>query len=482
MKAPLCTVLLFSQACLARGPGPAPEEAPAASPETVAAPATDEEEEARAAAIDAYIYGYPIVTMDLTRRVSTNVEKPEGGKAPMGQFANLRQYPDASFRTVTAPNADTLYSTAWLDLGAQPMVLSLPAEGDRYYLMPMLSAWTEVFDVPGTRTTGTKAQTYLLTGPGWEGDVPEGMTRVAAPTNLVWILGRTYSTGTPDDYAAVHALQDQYQLVPLEAYGTPYTPPPGTVDPNVDMKTAVRDQVHALSGEEFFGRLATLMADNPPAEDDATMVARMERIGIVAGQPFTPPDATVRAAVEDAPEAALQQIMNQKAKAGREVNGWTVMTDTGKYGTDYLQRAFVAAAGLGANLPADAVYPVTTVDGEGRPLDGENAYVLHFEKGETPPVEGFWSVTLYDPAFFFVENPIQRYSISPRQDLKYNADGSLDLYIQDVSPGKALENNWLPAPKEDFQLMMRLYWPEERVLDGTWAPPPVQRVEPRGPS
>ncbi|MDP2316809.1 MAG: DUF1254 domain-containing protein [Pseudomonadota bacterium] len=480
MKPTVLVLLLLSQACLSRR-APAPEEAPTVPPETAPAPATNVEE-ARAAAVDAYIYGYPLVTMDLTRRVSTNVAEPTGDKAPMGQFANLRKYPDASFRTVTAPNADTLYSAAWLDLSEQPMVLSLPAAGNRYYLMPMLSAWTEVFQAPGTRTTGTDAQTYLLTGPGWSGEVPEGMTRVEAPTNMVWILGRTYSSGTTKDYAAVHKLQDAYRLVPLDAWGKPYTPAPGTVDPNLDMTTAVRDQVNAMSGEEFFGRLATLLEKNPPAAADGPVLERMAKIGVVPGQPFAPPDETVRGAIADAPQRAIEQIRSQKAEAGRETNGWTIVTDTGKYGTDYMQRAFIAATGLGANLPEDAVYPVATVDAEGSPLTGENAYVLRFAKGETPPAKGFWSVTLYDPELFFVDNPLNRYSISPRQDLKYNADGSLELYVQNVSPGKALESNWLPAPAGDFQLMMRLYWPDQSVLDGSWAPPAVERVEQRGPS
>jgi hypothetical protein len=199
----------------------------------------------------AYIYGYPLVTMEMTRRVMTNVVKPGNGRAPMGQFSHLRTYPPPEDKAVTAPNADTLYSLAWLDLAKEPVVLSLPDMQDRYYLMPILSGWTDVFQVPGKRTTGTKAQAYLITGPGWTGTVPDGLTHFPSPTSMAWILGRTFCTGTPEDYRAVHALQDRYSVVPLSTYGKAYTPLAGHVDPSIDTKTPVRDQVNRLDGPTF---------------------------------------------------------------------------------------------------------------------------------------------------------------------------------------------------------------------------------------
>src|SRR5208337_5148839 len=223
-----------------------------------------------------------------TRRVGTNVAAPVGLHAPMGQFASAREYPTAAFRDVTAPNADTLYSSAFLDLSKEPYVLSIPDAYGRYYLMPMLSGWTDVFQVPGKRTTGTKAQKYAITGPGWSGTLPDGVTKYKSPTNMVWIIGRIYCTGTPADYAAVHALQDKLSLVPLSAYGKPYTPPAGQVDPNVDMKTAIRDQVDHLDVAAYFTYLAQLMKANPPSADDAPMVANMAKIGLVPGQDFDP--------------------------------------------------------------------------------------------------------------------------------------------------------------------------------------------------
>jgi hypothetical protein len=431
---------------------------------------------------EAYIYGYPLVTVEMTRRVGTNTEAPKGLHAPMGQFANARDYPNASFRDVTAPNADTLYSSAFLDVSKEPYVLSLPDEGDRYYLMPMLDGWTTVFQVPGKRTTGDKAQTYAITGPGWKGELPKGVTEYKSPTSLVWIIGRTYCTGTPEDYNAVHELQDKYKLVPLSAYGKDYTPPEGKVDPSIDMKTPVREQVNALSSEAYFSLLAKLLKDNPPAKADAPMVAKMAKLGIVPGKDFdiSKLDTAVPKGLEGVPKAALEKIMGYFKKAGTNINGWQFFTKTGIYGTDYLNRAFVTYIGLGANRPQDAVYPTSDVDAEGKPYSGANKYVMHFPKGQLPPVNGFWSITMYNAEFFFVENPLNRYSISPRQNLKANADGSTDLYFQNESPGADKESNWLPAPKDKFVLMMRMYWPKEKnpsIIDGTWKIPPVKLVK-----
>ena len=238
-------------------------------------------------ASDAYIYGYPLVTMEMTRRVVTNVVKPEGTRAPMGTLIKLREYPNASFRDVTAPNADTLYTTAMLDAGDEPWVLSSPDMRGRYFLLPCLSGWTDVFQVPGSRTTGTKAQTFLITGPGWSGTVPAGMSQLKSPTALVWMLGRIYCTGTPQDYAEVHALQDQFKLQPLSTWGKEYVPPPGKVDPSIDMKMAVREQVNRLSATEYFALLADLLKRNPPAPADAPALKRFERIGLVRGKATT---------------------------------------------------------------------------------------------------------------------------------------------------------------------------------------------------
>jgi hypothetical protein len=443
--------------------------------------------EALPAGVDAYIYGYPLVTMEMTRRVMSNVEKPEGTRAPMGQFVRMREYPTAAFRDVTAPNADTLYTTAWIDVGQEPWVLSLPDVHDRYYLFPMLDGWTDVFQVSGKRTTGTSPQTYVITGPGWKGKLPAGVKEYKSPTAIVWLLGRIYCTGTPEDYAAVHQLQDEISLVPLSAYGKPYTPPPGKVDPSVDMKTAVREQVNALSADEYFNLLAKLMKDNPPAPADAPMLKKMAKLGIVPGQPFDSSKlgSLAKEAFDTVPKIANEKIMlwmKEGILAGdlKLEHGWVFTTKTGIYGENYIQRALITAIGLGANRPQDAVYPTSEGPSVLSSYTGDKKYVMHFDKGQLPPAKGFWSLTMYDKDYFFVQNPINRQSISARQDLKPNADGSVDLYIQNESPGADKESNWLPAPKDKFILMMRLYWPDEStpsILDGTWIIPPVTVVE-----
>jgi hypothetical protein len=431
-------------------------------------------------ATDAYIYGYPLVTMEMTRRVITNVASVAGTRGPMGQFIKLRQYPDASFRDVTAPNADTLYTMAWLDVGKEPWVLSIPDMKDRYFLVPMLDGWTNVFQVPGKRTTGTGAQTYAITGPGWKGTLPPGVKEYKSPTSIVWILGRIYCTGTAEDYAAVHALQDQFALVPLSSYGKPYSPPAGTVDPSIDMKTAVREQVNRMDAVSYFNLLAQLMKANPPAAADAPELAKFAKIGLVPGKDF---DASKLDAdfVKRIPQVAFDRIMLQfkVGKSIRNVNGWMYDSDAGVYGTDYLNRAFITAIGLGANRVQDAVYPTSLKDADGKAYDGANKYVIHIPKGQLPPVRGFWSVTMYDANYFFVANPINRYSISARQNLKANPDGSIDLYVQNQSPGADKESNWLPAPKDKFILMLRMYWPNEKppsIINGTWKPPAVKKV------
>jgi hypothetical protein len=431
-------------------------------------------------ATDAYIYGYPLVTVEMTRRVITNVAAPVGTRGPMGQIIKLRQYPDASFRDITAPNADTLYTTAFFDVGKEPWVLSIPDMNGRYALFPMLDGWTTVFQAPGKRTTGTGAQTYAITGPGWKGTLPAGVKEYKSPTNIVWLLGRIYCTGTPEDYAEVHKLQDEFKLVPLSSYGKPYTPPAGTVDPSIDMKTAVREQVNRMDAVAYFTLLCKLMKDNPPAAADAPQLAKFASIGIVPGQDF---DATKLKAdfVKRVPEVGFDRIMLQFKinKDVKDESGWAYTTKTGIYGTDYLMRALVTAIGLGANRPQDAVYPTSLKDGEGRKYNGENKYVMHFPEGQLPPAQGFWSLTMYDSSYFFVNNPLNRYSISARQHLKSNPDGSTYLYIQKDSPGKDKESNWLPSPSGDFILMMRLYWPREKnpsIIDGSWKIPPVKKV------
>lgn len=435
------------------------------------------EAEATRLGTEAYIYGYPLVMMDMTRRVMTNVATPQAEKAPMGTFAHMRAFPSSTSKDVTSPNDDTLYSSAWIDVSNEPYMLEMPDQGDRYYSIPMFTAWTEIFASPGKRLPIEPGKQYIIVGPGWKGVMPNSFTVLRSPTNMIWILGRTYSTGTQEDYQAVHELQNDYRLAPLSSYGRTYTPPPNPVDPTIDMKTPVRDQVNALDANAFFKKLAQLLVTNPPTQNDAPVIAMLSKLGIVPGQDFdmSKVDPNIANGLTKAVKNAQDMIMAPNRNFLVK-NGWSFSNQAGSYGTNYLQRAHVAAFGLGSNLPEDAIYATTNMDDNGQKLNGENQYVIHFEKGQLPPVKAFWSLTMYNDQNFFVDNPQKKYAINSREHLVQNNDGSTDLYIQYVSPDKDKEANWLPAPMGDFVLTFRFYWPDSTLIDGTWTPPEVKKV------
>jgi hypothetical protein len=449
-------------------------------PVTAAAQSAITEQEAQSIAVDAYIYFYPLVTMDVTRKQLTN--KPPGSGSlggPMNTFANADAFPSADFKAVVRPNFDTLYSSGYLDLTKEPMVVSVPDTGGRYYLLPILDMWSDVFASPGWRTTGTQAGNFLVTPRGWSGAVPAGFAQIEAPTPYVWIIGRTKTDGPPD-YDAVHKIQAGYKITPLSEWGKPPKPVEIKIDPSVDMKTPPKTQVDTLSGDKYFTYAAELLKLHPPHLTDQPIVARMKRISIEPGKSFdmSKVDPVMKKALEDAP-AAAQNLMAWKVPTiARVVNYWSMNTDTmGVYGNYYLKRAIVAQLGLGANLPEDAIYPLNLADETGKPLDGASKYTIHFDKGAAPPVNAFWSVTLYDSDGFQVANSLNRFAVSSWMPFKHNPDGSLDLYFQNESPGTDKEANWLPAPKGAFNLTMRLYAPKSDALTGKWNPPLVTKVQ-----
>jgi hypothetical protein len=426
----------------------------------------------------AYIYGYPLVMMAITKRVMTNVPAPTAnGHAPANQFGSLLAFPTASFRDVVAPNVNTLYTSGWLDLSREPMIIHTPDTKGRYVVMETLDMWTNVIASPGSRTTGTKEQNIAIAGPGWRGTMPAGITHTyVAPTNEVWIINRILAEG-PKDYPVVNALQRALTITPLSMLGKPYTPPPGTVKPNIDSKTPPVKQVNELAAEQFFTILAHELMLNPPASADTMIIKRMVGFGVVAGQEFKmPTNAAMAKEIGDGVKMGLTSIKEHSKKIGVIKNNWQSLNTCGTYGTDYLTRAAVAMIGLGCNLPQDAIYPTTMLDATGQPLDGANRYVLHPPPGQLPPVNAFWSVTLYDADFFLVNNPINRYAVSSYDSLKRNPDGSLDIYVQKDSPGAEKAANWLPAPSGKFVLMARLYWPKPEAVSGVWTMPGVQKV------
>jgi hypothetical protein len=461
--------------------------APAALAQS-AAPIT--EQEAHAIAAEAYVYLYPLVSMDVTRKQSTNVETAQKpGFAPMNAFSNWPAFPPADLKIVVRPNFDTLYTTGFVDLTKEPVVISVPDTGGRYYLLPMLDMWTDVFASPGWRTTGTQAGDYLVTPPGWRPDLrerfaeefklPKATTqRIDAPTPYVLIIGRTKTDG-PSDYAAVNKIQAGFKMTPLSQWGKAAQPVMGTVDAAVDMKTPPKIQVDTMPADKYFAYAAELLKLHPPHITDEPIIAQMKKIGIEVGKSFdiSKLDPTVQRAVETAPRDGQKLMAWKLPTLARVANGWSMNTDTvGVYGNYYLKRAILAQQGLGANVVEDAIYPLNLADESGKPLDGANKYTITFEKGATPPVNAFWSITLYDQEGFQVGNPLNRFAVSSWMPFKYNADGSLDLYFQNESPGKDMEANWLPAPKAPFNLTMRLYAPKSEALTGKWNPPPVTRT------
>jgi hypothetical protein len=302
---------------------------------------------------------------------------------------------------------------------------------------------------------------------------------LAAPTPTVWIIGRTQTNG-PADYQAVHQVQAGFVATPLARWGqSPGSSSPFETDPAVDMTTSPLDQVEAMPATGFFALAAELMKVHPPHPTDFSLLNRIARIGLRPGDSFDPArlDARARSALDGAPKAAQELMAQAMPGLARVTNGWQMNTDTmGVYGNFYLKRAIVARLGLGANPPEDAVYPLLVADADGAPMTGDHDYVCHFPAGELPPADAFWSITMYDAQGFQAANSINRFAIGDRDPLAYNDDGSLDVYIQQSSPGPDHEANWLPAPPGPLGITMRIYAPRAEALDGRWNPPPVRRL------
>ena len=299
-------------------------------------------EEAHAIGVDAYVYFYPLLTMDVTRKQFTNIEPgKEFGKGPMNMFVSVPEYPPADFKGVVRANFDTLYSIAWLDLTKEPLVIAAPDTNGRFYLLPMLDMWSDVFASPGWRTTGTEAGQFLVTPPGWTGTVPAGMNHLPAPTPFIWVIGRTKTDGVAD-YAAVHKIQAGYTVTPLSRLGKAPEAVSVKVDPAVDMKTPPKIQVDTMSAVNYFAYAAELLSVNPPHITDQPMLAQIKRIGIEAGKPFNMDalDPQIKAALQTVPQDAQALMTWKMPTLARVANGWSMNTDTmGVYGNYYLKRA-----------------------------------------------------------------------------------------------------------------------------------------------
>ena len=452
-----CALGLFAFHSVAQAPQKAPAPAPAAAPPPAAV-------DMKRLASEIWVFAFPLVLTDVTREV-------QSAGLPLNSWKHRRTIPDATATDAANPNADFLYSQAWLDLSKGPVVLSVPDTKGRYYLLALLDAYTNVAGSIGKRTTGNEKRQFAIVGPHYKGALPPDTSEVRSPTDLAWIFGRT-AVSDKADLANATKVQDQYKLVgpvpPKGAKGAPGSAP-------VDTKTPPRDQVAGMSPAAFFTRVAMLLPGNPPSKDDAPMLAKMKQLGIEPGKPFDTAklDAATAKNLEDGVKTAIDAVATaSKGLSGADIrHGWRIDRALGRWGTEYGRRAVAAWNGIGLNAPEDAIFMSTYLDGTGKKLDGANRYVLHFDANQIPPVDGFWSLSMYDDKQRFVPNPQGRFNIASTDKLQPNADGSLDIYISNGDPGKP---NWLPSPKGPFNLILRVYWPKQDVIDGRWNPPGVR--------
>ncbi len=433
--------------------------------------------ELRAIAVDAYVYGYPAVLMDVSRRMSVD-DADAPGPARLNHFAHQRRLPDHACRDFAYATTDTLYSVACLDLRAEPIVVSIPEMAGRYHLIQLVDAWTNVFAAPGS-LSADDAGDHAVIPPGWSGSLPLGMEPVQSPTRTVWAIGRIHTLGALD-YPSVHALQDRCSLTALSDWqGSPrIVPEPGLssrISP-ASLLHGCADRVARLDARTFFNRLAALLAANPPPPEDFDIVDRLARIGLRPGCLFVPEALGTRAprVLSEAIRSAQQLISACPRLRGWRVNGWDVHLRIGNCRTDYLLRASIARTRLGLGVPEDSVDVHTEVDAEGQPLDGGRTYQLRFAPGKLPPADVLWSLTAYDAEQFLVSNPIRRYALSGRDPLELDRNGALTITLQRGEPAPERFTNWLPIPDGPFSLILRLYGAGPALFEGTWAPPLVR--------
>ena len=438
-----------------------------------------QEEYAYTLGVQAYIYGFPWLYLSQIRWQWAGQAACGAGDtpcAPLNEFSHARGLSSAANKSGGSPNSDTVYSIAWVDLSAEPVILSVPAIPDRYYTFEMSSMDSDNFAYVGTRVTGTQAGDYAMVGPGWTGELPSGVIELPrSRTAFALILGRTLVYGE-DDLANVHALQDQYKLTPLSQWGsaeaqggtrTVWPPYPAT-DPLAAWKTMNR-----------------ALTENPPnAPDQEALVNSFAAIGLGPGQDVEAvDDATKRGLKRAATEAmAIMHGFNLAGGGGREVNGWTYPPPTlgraGQYGDFLVRAASQCWAGIVANDPEEAIYLNTSSDAEGEKLTGAKEYVIRFLPGGLPDVGAFWSISMYGYDHNLVDNPLGRYKLGtyPEGLMRLDPDGGLTIYVQHETPGPEKESNWLPAPEDDFYLILRTYLPGVGIRQGTWVPPAVVPV------
>lgn len=424
--------------------------------------------EAKAIAADAYLYAYPMLYNYKT--LSQQVADPSF-PGYVGGFNRYRHYSRGftpADKDIVTPSNDTPYSWAWLDLRAEPMVMSVPASPDRYYVQQWFDMYTHNFAYVGARATGTEAGDYLFVGPGWNGEVPKTIKQVfRAETQIIGTLTRTAWTG-PEDRDGLVAMQRQYRIRPLSEYTGGQAPAPA---PSLQFPAWDEARANSIG---FINYLNFVLQFTPPVASEKAALDRFARIGIGPGRAFDA--ATLDPQIRQAIEAGIKEGQDRLNATVAKTTSSVELFGTREFlGTDYVMRRAVGAAmGIYGNSKEEAYYTAYAIDAAKQPLDGSKNYILRFSKDQVPPVKFFWSMTMYDlPGRLLVENPINRYAIGSRtKGLKTNADGSVDIYLQAVSPGADKESNWLPTPpKGPFFMVLRMYGPQGSLAAGSWQAP-----------
>ena len=435
--------------------------------------------EAREIAKEAYVYGFPLVDGYRILYAYFVDTKNAEYKAAWNQIANTPRVYTPDDKAVQTPNSDTPYSTIGMDLRAEPIVLTVPPiEKERYFSIQLIDLYTHNFDYIGSRTTGNDGGSFLIAGPGWKGDTPEGVTKVIrAETNLVLGIYRT-QLFNPDDMENVKKIQAGYKAQPLSAFFGQTAPPAA---PAIDfIKPLTPDE--QKTSLEFFNVLNFLLQFCPIHPSETELMARFAKIGVGAGQTFDADAVSpeVKTAIEQGVEDGRLELANLKKQldSGAVASG-DVFGTREHLKNNYLYRMLAAMVGIYGNSKEEAMYPVYSVDADGQKLDGANRYIVRFPSGGLPPANAFWSMTMYElPSSLLVANPMNRYLLNTGMVAQFvkDADGGLTFYVQNESPGKDKEANWLPTPKGPFTVVMRLYWPKPEALDGTWKQPPMTKT------
>ncbi|NLR90993.1 DUF1254 domain-containing protein [Flammeovirga agarivorans] len=420
---------------------------------------------------EVYAFGFPIVLMDYTKRYFLNQFEDNA----INTFHHYHRFPDWEFRNVVRPNVDTFYSMCWLDLSDEPVVVHIPAS-DHYFLMPTMDAFSNVFASPGTRTTGNKEQFIVYTGPNWEGELPKGMIHISSPTNSAWIHGRIMVKQSQKDKDEVIKFQKGITARPLSQWDNQdYTPKKEMVLYKAD--TYPIKAVEELNIEQFMNRLSMLLYQNKPLDSDSTMLSKLKEIGFQAGQNYDITKLSVKETIVF--ESVPKQMQSEWYSENNTCQKFPWLYSNSvikKYKDKYSSSAYVAFTRLGMNQREDAIYAATRIDSRGKVLTSKRKYVLHFTKEQLPQVNAFWSLTCYNEKNFLVKNLINRYKVGSQDGLKFNEDGSLDIYIQSTKPEVGAESNWLPTPEKGrFSLILREYWPKDRVLENGNNLPKVTR-------